>query len=208
MRLNADPLPLHFEGVGQNRRNKRPVCGILHTEGERVTSEQSDRIERDTEAWRVRMSCECDAAGLNILQREVVMGMLVDGDRPADVVRMLKRSSFRIGNRSVRVTRVSEVQALYVVAVEKLRGLPGFNEAAAQFGKDLMICVGNHTQVDDREADVCGVTPDRSSDRFQGAPMIDAAAISRAQNTLDKVRLWVERRRPCLYPTDASLSTT
>lgn len=178
-----------------------------------MTSEQRRQLEHDQATFEATFAQLCVTAGLSPLHREIVTAHYLDQLTPRQILSQLKlrRQGALIrsadGRRSASaLSRVSEVQELLAVGSAKLAALPEYREAVQAFGRDLLLCVENKPHHDDREPGVRGVTPAGTSERFQGARLIDGCEVARTQDLREGVTLLVQRLRPSMFPTDASLS--
>lgn len=169
-------------------------------------------VERQNDEWESAFQALCVSAGLSPLHREIVTAFYVEGMAVPQILVWLRRRQgaqirLRDAKRSAQpITRASEVQQLLAVASAKLSALPEYRQAVRDFGRDLLLCVDNKPHCDDRPPDVRGVTPAGASERFQGAKIVDGRSIAQDQNLRDGVRLLVQKLRPSIYPTDASLA--
>jgi hypothetical protein len=117
-----------------------------------VSFNDTARFEHDVDAALAR-------AGLTPLQREVVLYRLEDMTEGQISVKL---------HKPLKVVRCSLSQAR-----AKIEALLAAAEAEArEFPRRLLFCVRDRRTYDERPEGVRGVTPDRSSQRFQGAPQV------------------------------------
>lgn len=83
----------------------------------------------------------------------------------------------------------NQAEVTQAKALNALSQLPDFWEAARQFERDLLPCVGNRSFHDERPPGLRGVTPDRSSQKFQGADVVGFGDLRLRQGPLSAARL-------------------
>ena len=128
----------------------------------------------------------CREAKLSPLQTEVVLLHLLDRLEPPQIRLKLKND----------IRRTADARALLAQGLAKLSGLEGFWLAAQQFERALVPCAENRTDYDERPDGLCGVTPDRSSQRFQGARMVSTGDRRLEQDLLSAATMWANNLRP------------
>lgn len=153
-----------------------------------MSPEQEEQLEAGNIAWEARLSAYCHEAKLDALQTELVLSFLLDGLTVRQTRRLRKLNQ-----------RMSELQRALSIGLAKLSGVEGFQEASRQFGRDLLTCILNKCDAPDvRPAGVCGVTPARASQRFQGARQVLPPDVSRRQPLEASAKLWAQQERPAL----------
>lgn len=89
-----------------------------------------------------------------------------------------------------------EVRCLLGQARAKLAAVvPEFEQAARQFGWDLIHCCENRSTYDERPEGVRGVTPAQASKRFQGGRIISGDDMRLRQDDHGTIRLWAQSAR-------------
>jgi DNA-binding CsgD family transcriptional regulator len=109
--------------------------------------------------WEYSVDAALARAGLTPLQREVVLYRL-EGMDEAQISLKLHKPRYTV--KRAREQAETKLEALLEAA----------EEAARTFPEKLLFCVRDRRTYDERPEGVRGVTPDRSSQRFQGAPTI------------------------------------
>lgn len=128
-----------------------------------------------------QVAAACRAAELTPVQTEVALLHLVDG---------LNASQIRL---KLHLPRVADARRLVLQAIAKLQFTPGFWDAAREFEREIIPCSLNREDNEHRPADLRGVTPDRSSQRFQGAPMVSREDVR--QDSWSAARMWANNLR-------------
>lgn len=132
----------------------------------------------------------CQRAGLNGVQREIVR-CRVEGEDWNEIRTGLKLTGKALAAHRERIR-------------ERLTpALNAANRAASRFLRHLIFCVLDQRTYDERPPGVSGVTADRSSDRFQGAPMLTANDVRLGQGLAAAIRLAEEGARPVRVPEPA-----
>lgn len=130
------------------------------------------------------LSQYCREAGLSAQQTEIVELYLVLEMPPAQI------------RLKVRAKRVSEVQSELNIALRRVAAVaPEFWEPAQAFPRHLMSAISNRADHEERPDGLRGVTPDASTKRFQGAPMISADDRRLRQDITSAGRLWANAQR-------------
>lgn len=92
--------------------------------------------------------------------------------------------------------RDAEVRDRLEPVLLRLQALPEVRAAVHAFEQELLPCAENQDDHDERPEGVCGVTPDRASERFQGARIVPRDDLRLTQVPLDAVRWWVRTLPP------------
>jgi hypothetical protein len=140
--------------------------------------------------WERPLWEACRKAGLNDVQTEIVL-CRVEGQDWQDVAQSLK-----ITRKALAAHRDKIEDRLRPV-------LEAAERAAGRFMRDLIFAVLDRRTYDERPPGVCGVVPDRSSDRFQGAPIVSADDTRIGQRLGAALRLGEQATRPVRVPEPA-----
>jgi hypothetical protein len=151
--------------------------------GPLVETEPSQHVQAQ-EAW---LSARCGERQMEPAQVQVLTR------------RLIRRQGFGIIRRALGL-RYGEAEVLYRRGMESLQAVPGFWDPAGRFERDIVPCAENKDDFDERPEGVRGVTPDRSSDRFQGARLVARDDRRLRQDPESAARLWVQCRGRIAVP--------
>lgn len=161
-------------------------------------------------AWETRILALCREAGLSPAEGELVLlhlqGFNLQQIRRYFKGRFVPQAQDPNGRgRSVDARRTSKLGECLEIALACLAvRVPEWNSAAREFERSLLQCVANRSDYDDRPADLRGVEPDRSSDRFQGARMVGHGDARIRQDLPSAARLWGQASRPTVTGMEAA----
>lgn len=138
-----------------------------------------------TEQWEAELGEYCQRAALSAVQREIVL-LFEEGMSESQV-----KLKLHLGARNLRMD-LQTIRARLRPVVEELE------RPAREFPRVLVMCAANKRIHDERPPDLRGVTPDRSSDRFQGARMVPGDDRRLVQDDASTLTLWLQANRPAL----------
>lgn len=157
------------------------------TAGRKVQSVTEVVEYMQSDQWEYSVDAALARAGLTPLQREVVL---------------YRAEGWTLGEISVKLHKpLSQIKRAFEQARLKVEALFAAAEAEArEFPRRLLFCVRDRRTYDERPEGVSGVTPDRVSQRFQGAPTITEDDPRLEQDLPSALRLGEAATRVALVP--------
>ncbi len=140
--------------------------------GDLIETTPEEHVQRHAEYLRA----QCQEAGIDPEVATVLVERIVRR-RSCGAIR--KAHNFQRGR----------VEHLLRVWMPVLQGQPGFWDAAKEFERQIVACAANKDDHDSRPADMRGVEPDKSSQKFQGQAMIPRGDLRLRQDGESAARL-------------------
>lgn len=128
--------------------------------------------------FRNWLEAKCQGANVEGVAREVVCRHVVE------------RHGFGAIRNAMQLEK-GQAEAAYREAMAVLESVPGFWDKAREFSRQVVPCAEGRADFDERPDEVRGVTPDRSSQRFQGSSIVPRDDLRVRQNATSAARMWV-----------------